>query len=405
MQNSFDKYIHFSATEFALDDEFINWVLLPDEETDTMWNEFIIANPGQKKTIEGAKKIILSFNTEAGEVPNEIKNRIWESVISKKRNGKLEIMKSRKLWMAAASVMIILIAGLSWFYFNSGRGNINSGHIVKNNTPEHDIAPGGNKATLTLADGSTIVLDSAQNGMLTQQGNAKVVKLQDGKVAYDQLAISNKQLAIQYNTITTPRGGQYQLTLADGSRVWLNAASSITFPTAFTGDTRDVNITGEAYFEVAHDASMPFHVRVNKMDVEVLGTHFNVNAYEDEGEIKTTLLRGSVKVHEGDNAVIISPGEQAVETGRSLDIKKGVNVDEVVAWKNGFFYFNKADVKTVMRQLSRWYDVDVIYKGVIPEREFEGEMQRDLKLSQVLKLLSQNKINFEINGKQLIVKP
>jgi transmembrane sensor len=305
--------------------------------------------------------------------------------------------------IAAASVILVLLAGI--FYFN--RNNTERDNIVKNEKSSpliNDAAPGGNKAILTLANGSKIILNNAKNGALTQQGNTKVVKLDDGKLAYQSGDI-NAPIAVEYNTVSTPRGGQYQLTLSDGSKVWLNAASAITFPTAFTGKERKVEIKGEAYFEVAHDASKPFQVTVNGMQVQVLGTHFNINAYDDEGEIKTTLLEGSVKVSKGSASRFIKPGEQAiVPTGNDLNIQvQTADVDEAVAWKNGLFHFNNADLQEVMRQLSRWYDVDVVYNGPVPNREFGGEMQRDLRLSQVLELLEKNQVNFKIQGKKIMV--
>src|SRR6185312_1588485 len=195
--------------------------------------------------------------------------------------------------------------------------------------------------------------------------------------------------------------------LSDGSKVWLNAESAITFPTAFTGNERKVTIKGEAYFEVAHDASKPFQVTVNGMQVQVLGTHFNINAYEDDDYIKTTLLQGSVKVTKGNESVLIAPGEQAKVNNASGDIKikKDVDLDEAVAWKNGFFYFSHADLQTVLRQFSRWYDVDVEYEGVLPKRLFEGKIQRSLNLSEALRILETNDVHFKIMGKKIEVTP
>jgi len=406
MQDSYEKYFHYSATDFAMDDDFINWVLFPDDENYTFWNEFVINNPKQYKNIETAKSIIFSFDTKVEKVPDEIKNRIWDSVISKAGNGRVVRMKSHRIWMVAASLLILVMASISYFYFSKNENKEMQRTVAKKTNQKNDIPPGGNKAVLTLANGSSIVLDSAQNGTLTQQGNAKVVKLDGGKLIYQKDENTNA-VAVQYNTITTPRGGQYQLVLADGSKVWLNSESSITFPTAFTGNERKVEIKGEAYFEVNHIATMPFHVKVNNADVAVLGTHFNINAYDDEGVMKTTLLEGSVKVSKGNESVFIAPGEQA-EVGNSSDnieVKKDVDLDEVVAWKNGYFYFDQASVQMVMNQLSRWYDVDIQYTGAIPERQFDGEMQRSLTLSQVLKLLSQNKVNFKIEGEKIIVTP
>ena len=307
--------------------------------------------------------------------------------------------------MVAASVLVVVALGVSYLLITR-KENKEITRNLSQTILKNDIAPGGNKAILTLANGSTIVLDSAQNGTISQQGNAKVVKLDNGKLIYEKDENAN-DVAVQYNTITTPRGGQYQLVLADGSKVWLNAASSITFPTAFSGPKREVQITGEAYFEVAHNAKMPFHVKVNHVDVAVLGTHFNINAYNDEGVIKTTLLEGSVKVSDENKSAMIVPGEQALVTDKTdkIDIKKNIDLDEVVAWKNGKFMFQDADIQTIMRQLERWYNITVSYEQNISNEEFEGVISRNVNISQILGMLEKTgAVKFEIDGKNIIVK-
>jgi len=276
----------------------------------------------------------------------------------------------------------------------------------------NDIAPGGNKAMLTLADGSKINLDSANNGALTQQGNIRVTKLQDGKLVYNQDgSFPSTTEEVAYNTVSTPRGGQYQLTLADGSQVWLNAASSIRFPTSFTGKERKVEITGEAYFEVAKNAAMPFKVSIagGRQEVEVLGTHFNINAFDDEQVIRTTLLEGSVKVSTPSPlervGVRLRPGQQAtLNANARINIVNAVDTDEVIAWKNGKFQFGDgADIKTVMRQVARWYDVDIEYKGAVSGR-IGGTISRNVNVSQVFKMLEMTgTAKFRIEGKKILV--
>ncbi|MEO6707575.1 MAG: FecR domain-containing protein, partial [Ginsengibacter sp.] len=382
------------------------WVLLPDEKNDASWNEFIINTPEQKKNIDVAKNIILSFDTSAEKLPNDIKNRIWQSVILKAENGRVVRIKSRKLWMVAASVLIVLVAGISFLYINRNENRQIPGNVTKITILKNDIAPGGNKAVLTLSNGSSIVLDNAQNGTLTQQGNAKVVKLDNGKLVYQKDENTNA-VAVQYNTITTPRGGQYQLVLSDGSKVWLNASSSIRFPTAFTGRERDVEIIGEVYFEVAHNVEMPFHVKVNGMDVAVLGTHFNINAYDDEDVTKTTLLEGSIKVSKGNKNTLITPGEQAqiADKNDKIEIKKNVDLEEIVAWKNGKFIFQDVDIHSIMRQLERWYNITVSYEGNMPNEEFVGVISRDVNISQILNMLERTgTVKFKIEGRKIIVK-
>jgi transmembrane sensor len=351
----------------------------------------------ESKSVE--QKIILR-----DEILSQIMSQTASQVINK---GKVISIFSKNWHKVAAAAAVILLILLPIYILNP----FQSKEIAKNNPAplnqlKNDVAPGGNKAILTLGDGSIINLDSAKSGMLAQHANIKVIKLDDGQVAY-RLNKGAENLKTEYNTITTPRGGQYQLELSDGSKVWLNAESSIRFPVTFTGVERDVEITGEVYFEVFHNAQLPFHVKVNDIDINVLGTHFNVNAYSDENIIKTTLLEGSVKVSKGKESALIIPGQQvrvAKESG-DMVVKSDVDLDEVVAWKNGLFNFNEADLKKVMGQLSRWYDINIIYENPIPEREFGGEMERSLNLSQVLQLLEKNNIHFKIDGKNLIVKP
>jgi len=319
-------------------------------------------------------------------------------------------MSKKWIGVAAASVIILLLAGV--FYLTKTEATQN--RLVKNerasSSLKNDILPGGNKALLTLADGSTIILDSAQNGTLSNQGNIKIIKLDDGQLAYDKSAVSGST-EVLYNTISTPKGGQYQLTLSDGSKVWLNAASSLRFPATFSGNERKVELTGEGYFEVAHNPSKPFIVTKNNVEIKVLGTHFNVNAYDDEDVIKTTLLEGSVKVTKGNKSTLITPGEQAIvsnssTTTFSINVKKDVDLDEAVAWKNGKFIFQDADIKSIMRQLEHWYDVSVIYDDKeVTNEEFVGSISRNVNISQILQMLEKTgAVKFEITGRTVIVK-
>jgi ferric-dicitrate binding protein FerR (iron transport regulator) len=269
-----------------------------------------------------------------------------------------------------------------------------------------DIAPGTDKAILTLSDGSKIVLDSTGKGIIALQGSTRIEKTANGRLAYNGVAnneINEKPEAIVFNTLTTPPAAQFQVVLPDGSRVWLNNASSLRYPTAFAGKNREVELTGEAYFEIAKDAVHPFKVRANDMAVDVLGTSFNVMAYTNEGAIKTTLLSGGVRVSRGNEHSILKPGEQAQLTASSLKVTNEVNLDAVVAWKNGFFNFDNADIPAVMRQIGRWYDVEVSYEGAMPTRSFGGKMNRNLHLSEVMEVLKTSDINCRIEGRKLIV--
>lgn len=268
-----------------------------------------------------------------------------------------------------------------------------------------DIAPGGNKAVLTLAGGQRIILDSAANGMVAMQGNTQVQKQANGRLAYT-VGVEGEVHHTVYNTLTTPRGGQYQLELPDGTQVWLNAASSITYPTAFTGGDRTVTITGEAYFEVKASDRQPFHVKTGDLDIAVLGTDFNINAYADEPALTTTLVAGKVKVIEGTAEQILIPGQQARAVRSAIRLIPHADMEEALAWKNGAFAFRDADFATVMRQLARWYDIDVQYTGPVPAGTFDGEIGRGLTLRQVLQGLARTRIHYTITGNhQILIQP
>lgn len=316
--------------------------------------------------------------------------------------------------IAAACVLLLLIAGAGYFFF-AKQAPAPAAIVQKSGKP--DIAPGGNKAMLTLGNGSTIVLDSAANGNLAQQGNTDIVKTQDGQLVYniDEDNKSNAVAEVLYNTISTPRGGQYQLTLPDGSKVWLNAATSLRYPTVFNGNERKVTLTGEAYFEVAHAAlpgsntHLPFIVETGDVNVKVLGTHFNINAYHDEAHIKTTLLQGSVDVvSKQKQTVRLSPGQQSQWSNASgiMELVREADIEQAVAWKNGLFKFNSTDLGAIMRQVSRWYDVDIVYEGSVKEETFTGDMPRKEYASEVFKMLELTKtVTFSIENKTVTIKP
>jgi len=332
---------------------------------------------------------------------SKIFKAIHDKIEFESRPARRRMISFRRIAIAA-SVIGLLLIGAFLLSNKIGKKELVTGE-VNNHRFKDDVAPGGDKAILTLADGSTVVLDDAQNGTLAQQGSSKVIKL-SGKLMYDPTNKNSKEIV--YNTISTPNGGQYQLQLPDGSLVWLNATSSIHFPTSFIGRERRVEITGEAYFEVAKNRDMPFIVAVNGAEVQVLGTHFNVNAYSDEDDVKTTLLEGSVKFVSGANTSMLKPGQQSqLTTNGLIKVVSNVDVDEVVAWKNGMFDFENAGIETVMRQLSRWYDVEIEYKGKTDDL-FIAEMRRNIKLSDALKALElTGKVKFEIQGKKIIVMP
>ncbi|RZS74614.1 FecR family protein [Pseudobacter ginsenosidimutans] len=323
------------------------------------------------------------------------------------KNRKTVPMYKRSWFRYAAAAAVVIVAGLGFWRSNE---KIEKETISPQPIVQKEVPPGKDGAILTLADGTTLVLDSMGNGVVASQNGTQVV-LKDGKLAYYGGATD---IAVAYNTMTTPRGRQFNVTLPDGTRVWLNAASSLRYPTVFNGTERKVQITGEAYFEVAQNKNQPFKVETGKgIEVEVLGTHFNVNSYDDEPTINTTLLEGSVKVvaknspQENGNSVVLRPGQQAqnsnTEDGKGLRIRQ-VDLDEVVAWKDGAFSFNDADLKAVMRQLSRWYDVEVEYAGEISEQQrFTGKLGRSIPLADLLAEMKDYDVKFRIEGGNKIV--
>jgi transmembrane sensor len=353
--------------------------------------------------------------TDAGDYRRQLLKKINERR-RREENGPAKVRRfysSPRLGWAAAVFLILLGAGIYYAISRARQGPQGYAWIK----PVKDLPPGGNKAILTLAGGKTIILDSAANGTLARQGNSQVQKLMNGQLSY-LTTRNNTPVQPSFNTLSTPRGGQYRLKLPDGTDIWLNAASSVTYPTAFVGKDRTVVVTGEVYFEVAQDKDKPFKVFVGSpkgMEVDVLGTHFNINAYGDEASVKTTLLDGRVNVHHrdhGDNgdhglsSTLLFPGQQAqITIDGSLSVTSNVDMEEVMAWKNGLFQFDNADIKTVMRQLARWYDVDVRYEGHITEDRFAGKLPRDASAEETLHILEKNQVHFRIEDKKIIVMP
>lgn len=303
-------------------------------------------------------------------------------------------------WLRAAAAILLFVFAGGYFWLKSNQPTQQTVQSTKQPGLQ-PIVPGGNKAVLTLADGSHIVLDSTNQGILTKQGNAKIVNLNTSVLTYNAGNGNGRETV--YNTLSTPKGGQYRLVLADGTKVWLNASSSIYYPVTFKGNERNVRITGEAYFEVAKNAAMPFNVTARDATVQVLGTHFNIMAYDDENSVNTTLLEGSVKVSKGGRQKVLVPGQQSIIT-QTGDIKvEEPDIEEVMAWKNGWFQFNGSDIEKVMRQVARWYDVDISYDGKIPGGHFTGMVNRENNISQVLEIMQAGGVNFKIEGHKVIV--
>lgn len=302
------------------------------------------------------------------------------------------------LWtklVAAASVLVILSVGLYRYYGPSGTKT-----AAPVRTQPAGIGPGGEKAMLTLADGTQIELNSAGQGEIATQPGISIRKTSKGQLTYTVHGQQNGRDAVPaINTISTPVGGQYQLNLPDGSRVWLNAGSSLRYPTFFADAERLVELAGEAYFEIAPDKKMPFLVKSRTQTVRVLGTHFNVNAYDDEPGVKTTLLEGSVRV----NSQRLVPGQQALFTEKGIEVKQ-VDVDAEIAWKNGEFVFNGEDLQTIMRMVARWYNIEVVYEGPPGDLRYGGEVSRSKNLSDILKMLeATGDVKFKVEGRRVTV--
>lgn len=410
LQYLFQKYLDNKINE----DEYTEfWNLLQAEskqdnlsdELQSLWEKVSNVNPVISKE-EWEEKIGQLINkTEAEAIPAR----------------KVPFLKTLR-WVAAAAILIILALGGSIFL--SKRRSSSKEVIAASPVQQKDLAPGGNKAVLTLANGKAIILDSVSQGAIAQQGNTKILKLNGGQISYRNTTASVQKAV--YNTLTVPRGGQYQIILPDGSKVWMNAGSSIRFPTAFTGKERGVEITGEAYFEVAKNPAKPFIVKLppspsgkEQGEIEVLGTHFNVDAYKDESSVKVTLLEGSVRVSQqatetssfglhstssSKASQILRPGQQAqINKEGNIQVVNDADINEAVAWKNNLFWFNDSNIQDVMRQLSRWYNVDVVIKGNIT-KHFTGSIPRDVNVSKVFEVLqATGGIHFEIQDGKIIV--
>jgi transmembrane sensor len=337
------------------------------------------------------------------------------ATLDDRRSGRRRIIFR---WMAAAVIAVLVGTGTWWLIQNRSA----SIPPVAQTAKTADIAaPARNRAMITLAGGQQVYLDSAGTGALAQQGNAQVVKEANGRVTYKVGNITNR--ALLFNTLSNPRGSQVvNLTLSDGTKVWLNAESSLRYPVIFAGGDRTVEVNGEAYFEVKKNLDQPFIVEVkNGAKIEVLGTAFNVNVYPDEPDFKATLLEGSVRVSMASvPGVVLKPGQQAqivgLKTGNGagnpslgigqISVLNNVDTEAVMAWKNGRFAFDDADLPTVMRQLARWYDIDVTYDGNIPKREFNGKIGKMLTLDQLLKVLTTTtRFHYSIEGNKLAIRP
>ncbi len=342
---------------------------------------------------------------------NELKSMIYAKIIKHDEIDTGSNFKSKsKFSRLRVPLLFMAVVIIGTYFYTSRVQKENTDQVVASIKP-NDILPGGSRAILTLADGRKIELDESENGVLVNQGGIKVHKNSDGIIEYTFIKQERKDIAVSdkaepvYNTIETPVGGKYQLNLADGTKVWLNSSSSLRFPIFFSDDNREVELKGEAYFEVSKDFKRKFSVRSGIQTVEVLGTQFNINAYSDEKSIKTTLFEGEIRVIDlkTNDSKLLKPGEQS-NVDQSIQIKR-IDTQAEIAWKEGYFYFKKADIQTVMRQLGRWYGVTTRYEGNIPVNHFSGSISNSLTLLEVLEILEKSDIHFSLDGKEVVVMP
>jgi hypothetical protein len=317
---------------------------------------------------------------------------------------KNNVLKLYAGWVKIAAAFLIFASAGFYFIRNQKMGAVKN-DMAANTAAK--IVPGSNKAILTLATGKSIVLDSVANGALANLGKSQVNKVGDGKLVYDVLpnATHAGVNAVLYNTLTIPPGGQYQVVLPDGTQVWLNSSSSLSYPTEFTGNSRTVKLTGEAYFEVAKNKDKPFYVEMNNVQVKVLGTHFNISAYADDNNLTTTLLEGSVQISKNGSLALLKPGQQAVigSNADAITVSKA-QINEAMAWKNGYFMFNDNNIVDIMKKVSRWYDADVEYKGDFGNQRFGGTFTRSKSITDLLKNLEQiGNVHFKITGRRITV--
>ncbi|HJT75539.1 MAG TPA: FecR domain-containing protein [Chitinophaga sp.] len=367
---------------------FLAGTLTP-EESETLRR--FLEDPANRETFIDVTTQLVSNEPDTAEFDERLLPVLSDVLNVDKPVPQKRTLSLLRYWPAAAAVILLAGAGL-WLL----RPGPSSSPMLAKQQSVKEILPGVNKAILTLSDGSTVTLDSTGSQVIRQGGT--VVYRNNGQLQYQG---NQSPAGMVYNTLATPRGGQYQVVLPDGTKVWLNAASRLKYPVAFEGNTRTVELEGQAYFETTKDAHHPFIVKAGNTSIQVLGTSFDVMAYTDEKQLEATLLAGAIKVEDH----VLQPGQQAVVTaGKTMNVA-AVNTEAVVAWKNGYFSFTDAGLGTVMRQLSRWYDVEITYRNGIPPGTFSGEIGRGLTLEQALKILEQANVHFTVEERRIVILP
>ncbi len=390
--NNYRQYFHLGD----LISKYLKNELAPDEKTEL--NLWLKSDERNRELFDKITEEVYA-GTQAPTFSAAEKEKAWEQIKKNTgyhKNTTRPARPGQSLIYIAAAASVLLVIGLAvTTYFNKKAEQ--ALHVSA-------ILPGGDKAVLTLTNGSQVVLSDARAGEIGRQQNVEIKQTAKGWITYT--AEGPAQTAAAFNTLTTPRGGQYAIILQDGTKVWLNAASTLKYPVVFAGNERRVELSGEAYFEVAKNAEKPFLVKTAGQTVRVLGTHFNVNSYADEKVTRTTLLEGKVTVtgNTGGQTLKLRPGEEAITAGSKVQLAATPDIDGAMAWKEGKFLFNNTDLHTVMRMLSRWYDVDVEYQGPVAEHHYSGRISRNAPVSQVFEILKTSGINFIINGRKIIVK-
>ena len=339
------------------------------------------------------------------------RDQVWDRIVARAPElADAEPSKRRWLRPALAAASVILIGAFIAVLWRNTHAYTKPIESVLSIAKTQDILPGTDKAVLTLADGKRVVLNNIEPGAIENSTMAMIVKQDSASVIYKTRLLDKTTETDQaaWNTLETPKGGQYQLILADGTHVWLNAASWISYPVVFGPNERGVTLSGEAYFEVCKDPSRPFRIRTtHDARIEVLGTHFNIMAYADETAVTTTLLEGKVKVYKdsGSTSVVLKPGQQAISGEGEQTVQTVADTGSIVSWKNGVTSFRNADIPAIMRKIQRWYDVDISYSGKLPQRSLVGGIPRNAKLSEVLKVLEFYDVHCRVEGKHITVSP
>ena len=384
-----------------LDQEsFLNYCFGRNDSDVRHWNKWIADHPDEASQIEDLRRTVIMM-AKTSQVA--LRDKHFEELQQKIAvQPEPQFIRKKSLWQPAlaAAAVVLMITSAALIYFRAQK-------LVKNNdiVQKKEIKPGSNKAVLTLANGQKIILTDSVNGQIATQAGIKISKTAKGQIIYElPIGTATGNPVTEYNTIEAPTGGQWEVVLPDKSKVWLNARSSLTYPTCFAGNERKVKLNGEAYFEIAHNKKVPFRVMSKTQTVEVLGTHFDIMAYEDEQVMKTTLLEGSVKISDGVRSRILVPGEQAQVSNADLKVTSDVDLEDMISWKNGYFKFNES-LESIMRKVARWYDVEISYAGNIdPSQRFGGKISRYKNLSSALKIMElTGNVHFKVEGRRVTV--